>query len=182
MGSSRRVGEGWVEEMAKGLSLVVTVSLLVLSASATGSGPRRFFPFRKKHEPTELIAFHGPECDLCDEMEPFMRKVEKELGKRILRFDVGSSTKNYNLLLRLDHENRCGGLPYFYNRATHRAICGATTCDNLRKWANGEVSKEFFSPPVSQEYEEVIVRTTGLRARINKRLEKIKASGMSAMK
>ena len=46
---------------------------------------------------------------------------------------------------------------------------------------DGDVCKEFFSPPVSQEYEEVIIRTTGLKARIGKKLDKIKMSGMSKM-
>ena len=41
--------------------------------------------------------------------------------------------------------------------------------------------KEFFSPPVSKEYEEVIVRNTGFKARLGKRLEKIKNEGMSKM-
>ena len=164
------------------LLVVSLVSLFPAATEAGGGGSlRRYLPWAKKQPPTELIAFHGPDCDLCDEMVPFMKKVEKDLGKRILRFDVGSSAKNYDLLTRLDHDNRCNGLPYFYNRATHRAVCGATTYDNLRKWASGDVCKEFFSPPVSQEYEEVIIRTTGLKARIGKKLDKIKMSGMSKM-
>ena len=165
-------------------SLVLTLVTELPSATAGGGGSLlNLLPFvgKKQMKPTELIAFHGPDCDLCDEMEPFMKKVEKELGKRILRFDVASS-KNYNLLTRLDHENRCNGLPYFYNRANHRTVCGATTYDNLRKWASGDSGvKEFFSPPVSKEYEEVIVRNTGFKARLGKRLEKIKNEGMSKM-
>ena len=92
----------------------------------------------------ELIAFHGPDCDLCDEMEPFMKKVEKELGKRILRFDVASS-KNYNLDAPGPREPLQRASYFTTGRTTGRSAAPRPTTTS--KWASGDSGvKEFFSP------------------------------------
>ena len=41
------------------------------------------------------------------------------------------------LLSKMDKQ-RCGGVPFFYNKDTKLSICGATTEANLRQWALGK--------------------------------------------
>ena len=39
------------------------------------------------------------------------------------------------------------GLPFYYNRRTGQAICGATTYNNLKKWGTGSVKHMFQDAP-----------------------------------
>ena len=49
---------------------------------------------------------------------------------------------------------RCGGVPFFYNKESHRWICGATTYDNLKAWGAGTACDPFAPPPLTGEDKE----------------------------
>jgi len=134
----------------KGLLQTVCVLAACLSVKAS-SGKTMGFLFKKKLGPTELISFYKPGAELCEDMEELEKRVEKRTGKHIMRFSVKNPT-NYDLLTRLDHDNSCNGLPYYYNRANHRVICGATTLPNLLRWARGENCQKHLPPPLSKEF------------------------------
>lgn len=167
--------------MSLQLVAVIIGANLTLGVTAKSRFPLPQLPFLKKRfGPTELVAFHGPDCELCDEMEPYMQRIEKSLGKKILRLDTALE-RNYDLLQRLDNNNKCGGLPYFYNRASHRAVCGATTYGNLRKWAKGLICDLDHPPPLSEEFVSTTTRRTGFGARLEKMLIKLKDKGVARM-
>ena len=117
-----------------------------------------------------LIEFHAAGADQCDEMKPAMTAVEKELGTRILKWDVWSDPAAYKLMQFLDKgpdgRSKCGGLPFFYNRKTGKIVCGATTEKNLMNWATGLKHEMVLSPPPSAEQKRVQQRVTGREARI----------------
>jgi len=104
-----------------------------------------------------LLMFYGRGDDYCAQMEPLLQQLEKEEGLTVRKFEVWHDTRNTELLRKLDPA-RCGGVPFFYNKETHRWICGATTYDNLRNWGSGESCDPFAPPPIDtsmvQEQEE----------------------------
>jgi len=174
-------------------ALILLVAMATSAAAASGSGAAFLWKKRATDQPTELIMFYAKRKDMCQQMEPLMREVEKDVGKRIVRFDAGKMI-NYELLVHLDDKDECGGLPYYYNRATHRAICGATTYDNLLTWAEGGMSKLRAPPPISKKYREEMrakmieenvydppIKETGLKGRILRKLNKLKFQGQGQM-
>eukprot|EP00908_Phaeocystis_cordata_P016311 Transcript_27579.p1 GENE.Transcript_27579~~Transcript_27579.p1 ORF type:complete len:243 (-),score=91.69 Transcript_27579:314-949(-) len=96
--------------------------------------------------PTGLIMFHGRGDDYCERMYPLIKDLEDELGVQVKMFEVWHEPANTELLRKLDPA-RCGGVPYFYNKESHRWICGATTYDNLRAWGKGQPCDPFLPPP-----------------------------------
>jgi len=92
-----------------------------------------------------LLQFKGRGDDYCAMMEPLKDRLFEEHGVRIRCFEVWQDTKNLELL-RIFDNGRCGGVPFFYNKRTKRWICGATTYDNLRKWALDEMCDPFLAP------------------------------------
>jgi len=93
-----------------------------------------------------LLQFRGRGDDYCDMMEPLKEQLVEELGVQIRCFEVWQDTRNLELLQTLDN-GRCGGVPFFYNKRSCRFICGATTYDNLKAWALGEICEPFLPPP-----------------------------------
>lgn len=85
----------------------------------------------------DLLFFTGTECHFCNEMKPLIRKLEQETGVKLLELEVWHNAKNADLLAKLD-TNDCSGVPFFYNKKTGKAICGATSYENLKKWALGK--------------------------------------------
>ncbi len=145
--------------------------LLALAATAHAIRLKQLNPLSYiwREEPY-LIEFHAAGADQCDEMKPAMSAVEKELGTRILKWDVWSDPAAYKLMQFLDKgpdgRSKCGGLPFFYNRKTGKIVCGATTEKNLMNWATGLKHEMVLSPPPSQEQKRVQQRVTGREARI----------------
>merc|ERR1719160_1624758 len=78
-------------------------------------------------------------------MSPLNRELAKE-GHNIRTFEVWYNARNTELLQFLDM-GRCGGVPFYFNKRTRKYICGATTMDNLRRWANDRPSDMFLPPP-----------------------------------
>ncbi len=84
-----------------------------------------------------LLMFTGKECHFCREMNPLVEKLEKELKIEVKKYEVWHDAKNAALMKKLDKIN-CGGVPFFYNENTGKAICGAVPYETLRKWALGK--------------------------------------------
>ena len=99
---------------------------------------------------TSLIMFYGRGDDYCAQMEPLLKQLEKEEGLTVRKFEVWHDTRNTELLRKLDPA-RCGGVPFFYNKESHRWICGATTYDNLKAWGSGTACDPFAPPPMNTD-------------------------------
>merc|ERR1719498_2099248 len=78
-------------------------------------------------------------------MTPLNRELPKE-GHKLRTFEVWYNARNTELLQHLDM-GRCGGGPFYFNKRTRKYICGATTMDNLRRWAEDKSSDPFAPPP-----------------------------------
>ena len=85
----------------------------------------------------KLLMFTGTECTHCHEMVPLVEKIEKELKITVERLEVWHNEKNMEILQKLD-DGKCGGIPFFYNENTAKWICGATSMDKLKEWAQGK--------------------------------------------
>jgi thiol-disulfide isomerase/thioredoxin len=88
-----------------------------------------------------LIEFSGAECVHCKEMVPIVEKVEKELGVKVAKLEVWHSNENAKLMQKYDKDDKgnefCGGVPFFYNEKTGKKICGNTSFEKLKAWAEG---------------------------------------------
>ena len=86
---------------------------------------------------TDLVMFTGTECTHCHEMEPLLKKLEKEEKVKVERLAVWDNAENMKKLKELDN-GKCGGVPFFFNMKTKKWICGSESYDNLKKWALGK--------------------------------------------
>lgn len=144
-------------------------------------------PFFNRHK---LIMFTRRECEEVDYMEDIVSRVEEATGKKVWKLDV-ESKQNSKLMRRLDDrsgdgemdswkhvkfeedgdliddDTRCGGVPFFYNRDTHRTICGATDFENLMVWAdNGDPLYEDDIPDYHRSRVPSYMKTPGFNMRI----------------
>jgi len=89
-----------------------------------------------------LIEFSGTECSHCKEMIPIIGKVEKELGVKFTYLEVWHDSKNAKFMESIDKDANgnelCGGVPFFYNEKTKAKICGNTSFEKLKAWAEGK--------------------------------------------
>jgi len=84
-----------------------------------------------------LLMFTGTECHFCREMDPLVERLEKEEGVKVTKLEVWHNAKNAEFLTKVDKIG-CGGVPFFFNQKTGKAICGASSYENLKKWALGK--------------------------------------------
>ena len=85
----------------------------------------------------DLLFFTGRECVHCREMKPLVERLEKEKGIKLVELEVWHDAKNADLLTKLDKIN-CGGVPFFYNKKSGKALCGSTDYETFKKWALGK--------------------------------------------
>ena len=85
----------------------------------------------------ELLEFYGTECVHCQEMRPFVERLEKEEGVKVKRIEVWHNSENLRLMKEYDKEY-CGGVPFFFNTGTGKWVCGFTTYEKLKDWAKRE--------------------------------------------
>ena len=89
-----------------------------------------------------LGQFSGTECVHCREMDPIIRKVEKELGVKIHYVEVWHNEENAKFMESVDTDGHgkvfCGGVPLFYNEKTGKKICGSCDFETLKNWALGK--------------------------------------------
>ena len=84
----------------------------------------------------DLLEFYGTECVHCHEMDPLIKKLEKELSVKFKKLEVWHNAANAKILQQLDTIG-CGGVPFFFNETTKKALCGAVGYETLKKWAKG---------------------------------------------
>ena len=89
-----------------------------------------------------LLMFSGKECVHCKEMDPIVKKVEEELNIKIEHLEVWHDTNNKKLMESHDKDEQgnefCGGVPFFINEKTGKKICGNTSFEKLKAWAEGQ--------------------------------------------
>jgi len=85
----------------------------------------------------DLLMFYGTECVHCHTMFPLIDRLEKEEKVKIKKIEVWHNAKNAAQLQKLDTIG-CGGVPFFYNENTKKALCGAVLYDKFKKWAIGK--------------------------------------------
>jgi len=98
-----------------------------------------------------LLLFYGKGDAYSEHMAPGVQALEEELGVEVRRFDLYSRTPEAQKLLAKLDKGACGGVPFFYNKDTEQYICGATTPDNLRRWALGKPCEPILPPPNIEE-------------------------------
>ena len=86
---------------------------------------------------TDLIEYYGTECVHCVEMAPLIEKLEKELKVKVHKKEVWHDSKNQEEFIKIA-EGKCPGVPFFINKKTGKFICGGTSFDKLKEWAEGK--------------------------------------------
>lgn len=86
---------------------------------------------------SNLLEFYGIECPHCVRMHALVERLEKELGVHVERYEVWHNNENRKIMQQYD-KDLCGGVPFFYNTATDKWICGETDYEELKTWAIGK--------------------------------------------
>ena len=84
-----------------------------------------------------LITFFGEECHICKEMDPIVDKLADELNVKIIHLETWHNSKNEALRKKSD-TIKCDGVPFFFNEASGKGLCGKQSEANLKKWMQGE--------------------------------------------
>eukprot|EP01035_Chromulina_nebulosa_P019299 gene19299-25160_t len=79
-------------------------------------------------------------------MEPVLQRLEEDIDAPIKRINIGHKKDYYSVLEAMGYDE-CGQLPFYYNRRTCQANCGATGYGNLKRWATGNEKHSFQDPP-----------------------------------
>jgi len=85
-----------------------------------------------------LLFFYGRECPHCQVMEPLVKRAEEELSVWFEKFEVWHDAGNADMLEEHD-KGYCGGVPFFFNTATKKWICGEVTYDYLKSFASAKL-------------------------------------------
>lgn len=92
------------------------------------------FPKLLPHPDTcYLLEFHHDGCDHAEQMEPVLKRLEDDLDTSVRRINISRRKEFFTLLSAVGHDE-CGSFPFYYNRRTGQAICGATSYSNLRTY------------------------------------------------
>ncbi len=83
-----------------------------------------------------LYFYYGEECPHCHHMMPLIDKLIEE-GKEIQKKETWHNEEHAQQFEKADN-GKCGGVPFFLNTDSGQSICGATTEERVRAWANGE--------------------------------------------
>ena len=75
--------------------------------------------------------------DILDERQFYVAEISEENKVKITKLEVWHNAKNAEFLTKVDKIG-CGGVPFFFNQKTGKAICGASSYEDLRKWALGK--------------------------------------------
>ena len=81
-----------------------------------------------------IIEFFGTECPHCKRMEPVIEKFEKKHGK-ITKLEVWHNEENDKMMREIPEFQKCGGVPFFFNKDNNKFICGECTLEELEEWA-----------------------------------------------
>ena len=82
----------------------------------------------------QLIEFYGRECPHCRNMEPLIERAERELDTKFERYEVWHDEENAR---KMDDYDRgyCGGVPFYYNTAVDKWICGETNYEAFKAFS-----------------------------------------------
>lgn len=83
---------------------------------------------------SKLLEFYGYACPHCKKMEPLVAELEKELGVAVQKYEVWKDEQNARLMETYD-AGLCMGVPFFYNTANKKFICGEADYGALKSWA-----------------------------------------------
>ena len=84
-----------------------------------------------------LYEFYGDTCPHCEAMEDDIEKVQEEEDVEIEQLEVWNDRENARKQKEFD-DGKCGGVPFFYNTESEEWICGETSFEKLKAWANGQ--------------------------------------------
>ncbi len=101
-----------------------------------------------------LIEFHTDDNDHAAQMEPVLKRLEEDLQTKVRRVNISRRREFYSLMEAMGHDE-CGQLPFYYNRKTAQAVCGATSYLNLKRWGTGDLKHLFQDPPENMFEQEV---------------------------
>ena len=119
---------------------VTSISIPILSnifgkktSCNSDENKKPFLPKLLPHEDNSyLMEFHHDGCDHAEQMEPVLQRLEEDLDTKIRRINVSRRKEFFQLLHAVGHDE-CGSFPFYYNRRTGQAVCGATSYMNLRR-------------------------------------------------
>lgn len=114
-----------------------------------------------------LLEFISDHNDHCEQMEPVkhynqfitfnpailhydrtqvVQRLEADLKTKVRRINIFRRKEFMSLLESIGFDEG-GQLPFYYNRRTGQAVCGATTYMNLKRWGTGDLNHMFQDPP-----------------------------------
>lgn len=99
------------------------------------SHPHHQFLISNSLFPPMLYFFYGEECPHCHVVMPIVDKLIQE-GLIIEKRETWHNSENATLFEQKD-QGTCGGVPFFYNDSSGASICGETSEEEIRAWANG---------------------------------------------
>lgn len=83
-----------------------------------------------------LYEFYGEECPHCQKMLKLTDTLMKEFPEIVVtRKEIWHNKENMELVKKLDANDGCGGVPFYYNEKTKKWLCGEVTYKELKDWA-----------------------------------------------
>lgn len=86
-----------------------------------------------------LLEFFGQECSHCISMAPLVKQLEQEERITVERFEVWHNKENEAHMEKYNRDSSgktiCNGVPFFFNTANKKFICGETSYEELKAWA-----------------------------------------------
>lgn len=154
-----------------------------LSGSDNKDDSKRFLPKLPPHEDNcYLMEFHSDGNEVCKQMEPVLERLENDLSTKFRKINVYRRQEFMGLLESIGFDE-CGQLPFFYNRRTGQAICGATSYLNLKRWGTGDLSHLFQDAPDNileePEYRPAQRRDVGFKGFFEDKLKQLESIGKS---
>lgn len=175
--------------------LLVSALILILPSLSSADfkwNPLAVFSRRGKNEdrtllpkllPNEdsefLIAYSSDNCDNCEQMEPVVQRLEDDLNTKVRRINI-SRRKEFIAALEVIGFDECGTLPFYYNRRTGQAICGATTYLNLKKLGCGSLRHLFQDAPdslIAGESDVAAQRDVGTKGYLLEKINNLASKG-----
>jgi hypothetical protein len=115
--------------------------------SGDSENEKTMLPKAAPHEDScYLLEFHTDNNDMCEQMEPVIERLEADLGTKVRRINIFRRREFMGLLEAIGFDE-CGSIPFYYNRRTGQAVCGATSYLNLKRWGTGDLNHLFQDPP-----------------------------------
>jgi len=109
--------------------------------------PRKLIPKLIGNEDScYLLEMVSDDCENCEFMEPIVERLEEDLQTEVRRINI-SRRREFLAALNVMGHSECGTFPFYYNRRTGQAICGATNYRNLRNLATGDLNHLFSDLP-----------------------------------